>query len=167
MGLSRIESDVYVNGNINALTMTVPNGTITDAMVNAGADISATKLEHRHQITYAQESATSAADESKVVHTCYGATGTIIAFKAGSVVAALGDDTCTVNLKKNGTSVLTPTTGISLTSAATAYIVSAGTVGTAGIVAGDVLEVTIDATHGTGTLAKGVFATVVISEDAS
>lgn len=167
MSLSRIESDVYVNGNLNALTMTIPSSTITNTMISGAADISATKLEHRHQIVYAQESATSAADESRVVHVCYGATGTLNAFEAGSVVAAEGDDTCTVNLKVNGTSVLNPTTGISLTSSATAYISTSGTISSGSITDGDVVEITIDGTHSSGTLAKGVYASLVITEKAS
>lgn len=164
---TRIEGDVYINGNVNSLTMSIPAGSVIDASVGASANIAATKLEHRHQIVYAQGSAVDAADAAQVVHVCYGATGSVVAFEAGSVVAALGNDVCTVNLKKNGTSILNPTTGISLSSSATAYIASAGTISSAAIVDGDVLEVVIDATHGTGTLAKGVFASVVISEKAS
>jgi hypothetical protein len=74
--------------------------------VAAGAAIAATKLEHQYILTYAQGSATTAAAATQVIHTVYGATGDIIDFKAGSVVACTGDAAITVDLKVNGTSVL-------------------------------------------------------------
>ena len=162
---TRIDSDVYVNGNLNSLTMSIPAGTITNTAVNAAADIAATKLEHRSKILYAQESATNAADESRVVYCCYGATGTIIAFEAGSVVVATGNATCTVDLKKNGTSVLSAP--ITLDSTNTIMVAEAGTVTTTAIADGNVLEVVIDGTAGTGALAKGIFASIVLDEKAN
>lgn len=165
MALTRIESDAHVAGNLSANTMTYPAGSISNVDVASGASIATTKLQHRHSKTYAQESATNAADESRVLFTTYGATGTIISFKAGAVVAATGNATCSVDLKKNGTSVLSA--ALSLTSSQTAYAELTATISTASIVAGDNLEVTIDGTVGTGALAKGVYCTLVVDETAS
>lgn len=159
---TRIDSDVYVAGNLNSQSLTVPVGTILDAAVNSAADIAATKLEHRHKLVYAQESATNAASEARAMFACYGATANVIAFEAGSVVAATGDSTVTVDLKKNGSSILTAV--ITLDSANTARVVESGVIATAGLVDGDVLEVVIVATAGTGTLPKGVFAGLVVDE---
>lgn len=159
---TRIDTDVYVTGNLNSQTLTIPAGTILNAAVNTAADIAATKLEHRHKLVYAQESGTNAADESRVLYVCYGATATVIAFEAGNVVAATGNATCTVDLKKNGSSILSA--AISLDSTNAARVVEAGTLSNTALVDGDVLEITIDGTIGTGTLAKGIFASLIVDE---
>jgi len=161
---SQIRGDVHVEGSLTATTLGIPAGSVTNAGVAAAAGLSGSKLQHQYEKVYAQESGTAASDEARVVHVVQGATGTIEAFEAGSVVAAIGDDTCAVELLKNGTTVLSA--AISLDSTSVAYIAEAGTVGTSAVVDGDVLEVSIDATHGTGTLAKGIFTCVKVREDA-
>ena len=95
----------------------------------------------------------------------YGTTGTVVAFEVGSVTACTGDSTITVDLHKNGASILTGV--ITLDSANTAYIVEAGTLSSATLADGDVLEVVVNATVGTGTLGNGVFASCIIREDAA
>ncbi|HPP29036.1 MAG TPA: hypothetical protein PLV57_21225, partial [Phycisphaerae bacterium] len=70
-----------------------------------------------------------------------------------------------VDLKKNGTTVLS--SPISLGTAVTSRSLTTGTIGTAAVVADDVLEVSIEYTAGTqGTAAKGVFAFLDVWEDA-
>jgi len=160
---ARFENDVHVAGNLSAGTMTIPALTITDAMINPSAAIAASKQDHRHHAMYSQESATTSADEARPLFVVYGATGTIISFKAGSVVANIDDSTVTVDLLKDGASVLTAV--ITLDSDNVAYTPEAGTIDTAAVVAGDVLEVSIDATVGTGTLALGLYCELVIDED--
>ena len=163
MTLSRIEGDVYVAGNLASKTLGVPAGSVRDASVAALAGIDATKLQHRHQVTVAQPN-TAAADETRAVHRVYGAAGSVVAFHAGSIAKCAGDATVTVDLRKNGVSILSSV--ITLDSGNTNRVAEAGTISTASLVAGDLLEVVIDATIGTGTLATGVFATVVVTEDA-
>lgn len=161
---NQIIGDLNVRGNISSQTLTIPNVTVTDAMVAAAADIAATKLEHQYEKEYAQESATAAADESRVIHVVHGTTATLISFKVGSVAVAVGNSTVTVDLKKNGTTMLTGV--ITLDTANTVRVVEEASLSVTAMVAGDVLEVVIDATIGTGTLPKGVFCEAVIREDA-
>lgn len=156
--------DVFIAGNLSARTMSIPADTIDDADIKAAADIAATKLEHQHQKGYAQESDTAAAAEDRVVHAVYGTAGTVVAFEVGVVVACIGDATITVDLHKNGASILTA--AVVLDSGDAAYALVAGTIDTAALVDGDVLEVVITVNAGTGTLGKGVFASVIIREDA-
>lgn len=162
--MSRIEGNVYANGNISAKTMTLPAGTVTNTGVADAAGIAATKLDHQHRIAFSQESATTAADVARVVHQVRGATGTIIAFAAGCVVPCVGDSTIAVDLLKNGVSILSTAAALSVAEAA--YAVAATTIATAALVAGDVLEIEIVGTIGTGTLGLGVFAAVTIEEKA-
>ncbi|MDD4890973.1 MAG: hypothetical protein PHU85_13715 [Phycisphaerae bacterium] len=163
--VSKITGDQYVAGNLSCQTLTVPAGTLTNAGVNASADINASKLEHQHQICVSQKSTASASDERWPAHVVYGTSGTLLHFEAGSITAAAGNDTCAVDLLKNGTSVLSA--AISLTSSHTARQLVSATISTTTLSDGDVLEVDINATHGTGTLAAGVFANLVLTEKAS
>jgi hypothetical protein len=91
--------------------------------------------------------------------------GTINSVKAGSIVAATGDSTVTIDVRKNGTTVLSGT--IALDSANTARVVEAGTVDGAqdDVVADDWIEVVISVSAGTGTLPTGLFVQVEIDED--
>lgn len=159
---SRIEGDVYVNGTLTGKTLAPSAGCVVDASVSASADIAATKVNHQHRAVFAQANS-SAASETRVIYVCYGASGTVVAFSAGSIAAAVGAATVTVDLKKNGTSILTGV--ITLDNANTARVVEAGTLtGSNSVVAGDVLEVVTVATAGGGTLPTGVFAAATINE---
>jgi len=163
--VNQIDGDMHVRGALTATTLTPSSGAVTNGHVNASAAIAATKMQHQYEKVYAQESATAAADESRVIHVVYGATGTIVTFKAGSVAANVGDSTVTVDLEKNGVSVLTA--AITLDNTNAAFTPEAGTIDSASVSDGDVLEVVIDATVGTGTLAKGVYGSLIIREDAA
>lgn len=161
MALTKLDSDVYVTGNLSAQTLTVPANAVTNSAIPSAANIDGYKLKHFHRQVYAQESATTAASESRVVHHCL-ASGTVTDFYVGSVVVNGGAATVAVDLKKNGSSILS--SAVTLSSSNTARVAVAGSISSASVVAGDVLEVTITATAGGGTLAKGVFASVNIHE---
>lgn len=160
---SRHEGDHHFTGAVTiGGTLAVPANSVGDNAIPAGAGISATKLEHRHQITYAQPN-TAATSETRAIHVVYGATGTTLAVKAGSIAKAVGDATVTVDVKKNGTTILSGV--ITLDSGNTNRVAESGTVSVPGLVAGDLLEIVTVATIGTGTLPTGVFVNVVIDED--
>lgn len=164
--MMRIEETVFYKEDVTfGGTVNLPSVCVGNAQVKTLAGIAATKLEHQHRVPYAQESDTTAADESRVVHVVKGVTGSLQAFSAGCVVANIGDSTITVDLHKNGVTVLTAP--ISLSSADAAYEVVAGVLASAGVVVGDVLEVVIDATIGTGTLGTGLFTSLDLHEDES
>jgi len=143
---------------------TITAGTIVNADLADAAAIVATKVQHQYSPLFAQANSAAASDTGRVLHVVKGATGTIVAFRAGSIVAAIGAATVTVDLKKNGTTVLSAV--ITLDSGNTAYIVEEGTISVPAVVAGDVLTLVIVATAGGGTLPTGLFAQVVIREDA-
>lgn len=161
--MSRFSGDVYFDGSLSARAMNIPANTVDNTDVQTNAGIAATKLQQQRTKTYAQESATTSVSESRVIHTIYGANATMVSFRAGSVVANIGAATITVDLKKNGVSVLSAP--ISLNSGHTARQMVAGTISTPAGVASDVYEVTIVATAGGGTIGKGVFAELITRED--
>lgn len=162
---SVIQGNQHFTGLISFKNVALPAGTVRDADVHAAAAIATTKLRHRHHQMYAQASATTAAAETRVIHAVHGAVGEITRFTAGLVGPCVGDATVSVDLKVNGSSVLTA--AITLNSGHTARQLVNATIDTDALAVGDVLEVTITVNAGTGTLGTGVFAMVVVDEDAS
>ena len=162
---SRIDGNFIFRGIIQFLNIILPNGCVADKHIGVAAAVQASKLQHQHRSGYAQESATTAAAETRIVHVVHGTSGLAKAVKAGCVVPCVGDATITVDLLKNGVSILTA--AISLTSAQAAYALVDGVIDTDTLAAGDVLEMAVAVAPGTGTLGEGVFAYVDNFEDAA
>lgn len=162
---SRLEGDVYINGALSAKTFNPPDSTITrNAQIGTTSDpISVSKVQHRHiKTVWLSDHATDGAVKRVVAHVVIGATATIAAFKAGVTVAATLTGAVVVDLKVNGTSVLSSATTLDSANAAFSQEDAAGFTDT-DLVAGDVVEVSINSVAGS-TLPKGVHATVVIDE---
>jgi hypothetical protein len=158
-------SDVQVLGTLTAFQINVPLGAIVDSMISGSANIAATKVQKQFQENYTNaDSATTAVSETRVIHAVRGATGTLVEFAAGAVVPLVGADTCTLDLLKNGTTMLAAP--ISLLNTDTARLIKFAGLASNTLVAGDVLEVRVSPTHTSGTLPKGVFARVTVREDA-
>src|SRR6476646_2358954 len=98
--------DVQIQGTLYAVGFTPPALSISDAQIAAAAAIAASKVIHQHRAFYAQGSGTTAAAATQVIYVGYGTTAAAIDFKAGAIVANIGAATCTVDLKKNGSSIL-------------------------------------------------------------
>jgi len=159
-----IEEDGQFRGTVRFLDARLQAGAISDDEVDAGADIAASKLEHQHRQVCAQESGTTASGETKVVHVVHGTNGTLKAFKAGCVSPCTGDATITVDLLKNGSSVLQ--SAITLDNSQSAYELESAVISSTSVAADDVLEVEVAVNAGTGSLGKGVFAYLDLYEDA-
>lgn len=159
-----ITGNLVVQGNASYHTQTIAAASIGDTQVAPAAGIQASKLQHAHRPIYAQGSSTNATAATQVIYVVVGSTGTVQVAEAGAVVPATGSDTCTVDIKKNGTTILSAV--IALTSSQTARQVVAGAVTSASVVAGDVLEVVVAPNHNTGTLPQGVFVALDVFEAA-
>ena len=156
------ENGTY-RGIIQFFQIILPGGCVGNNQIAAGAAIDAGKLTHQPRVGYSQESATTAAADTRVIAIARAA-GTLKGFSAGSVVANIGDSTFTVDLLKNGVSILTAP--ITIDSGDAAYALVAGAIDTVGVVADDVLEVAVTVSAGTGTLGLGVFAELLLDEAA-
>lgn len=163
---SRLAGDYFIDGQLSSKTLLVPAGSVDDEAVAPGAGVDPTKLGHQHQPAYSQPTASAAAAEQKVVHLVRGATGVVESFTCGACVANIGAAVVHFDLLKNGATILTAT--VDLTSAQAAYTgtLQPGAYTATSLVAGDVLEVKVTVAAGGGTLAKGVFASLVVREDA-
>lgn len=149
--------------NVQFLDVDLPAASIANAEIATNAAIAASKLGHQNKVTWAQPNS-AATTETRIVYECHGATGTVKAFTAGSIGVAVGDSTVTLDLKKNNSSVLTGV--VTLDSGNVARTSEAGTLsGTPTLADGDVLEIVITATIGTGTLPTGVWVALTLDED--
>lgn len=165
MSMQVIPNDVHVDGNLSAKTATMPSGSITNAMIAALAGISASKLQKRTYADYQQVHGSAATTQRIVIHRVKGATGTINSFKCLTSVLNIGAATISVQLKKNGSNILSAATVLDTEN--TAFIAEdAAGFTSASLVAGDVLEVDITATAGGGTLGQGFYCVAEIDEDA-
>lgn len=159
-----IVGDLQVTGSFSAQGgVLIPAGTITDAMVNTGAAISASKLQHDQRVIHAQDSATAATSQSHAVYAVLAAGGaTVVLFEAWAITPCVGVDTVSVDLKKNGTTILT--TPISLTVVQSARQTVTATFASTSLAQNDILEVVITPNHTAGTLAAGVGCCLQIKE---
>ena len=161
---ARIEEPWVFRALVTFLNAKLNAGCVKKETIEDGAGVEASKLEHQHRCTYAQESATTAAAGlDEVIHVVKGTTGTLKTFVAGNVVANVAGATITVDLLKNGVSILDA--AIELDNTDLAYIPKAGVIDTAAVVADDVLEVVVTVAAGGGTIGKGVFAALDLWED--
>jgi hypothetical protein len=160
---NQFNGDTVVRGHLSATSMTIPVNTVTSNAVQASANISADKLESRIYASHAQPNSAATA-ETRTLFVARRA-GLIQHIYVGSIAKAIGDSTVTVDVKKNGTSVLSSV--VTLNSSNTARIAVAATIdGTQDdLVAGDWLEVVITISAGTGTLPTGVFVQVEVDQD--
>ena len=154
-----VEGDLLVRGRVVPESLTLPSGSVVSDSVQAGANLNADKLEQREYVSHAQPNS-AATTETRTLFVARRA-GTVNEVIAGSIAKAIGDSTVTVDVKKNGTTILSSV--ITLDNANTARVAEVGTLsGSGAFVADDWFEVVITATVGTGTLPTGVFAQMEI-----
>ncbi len=151
---AQFNGDLLVQGTVFALGLNAPLNGVTPA----------TSVQQQIMPQFSQETTTTAAAEQRVVHVVYGATANIITFKVGLVVANIGGATITVDLLKNGASILAA--AVVLDNTVTPYALVASTVTSPALIAGDVLTLTVTAAAGGGTIGKGTFIRLVVREDA-
>ncbi len=137
--------------------VTLPANCVGDANFTAASPLGVDKQGHQYLKGLAQVHGSAAAAERRVVHVARAA-GVLDDFRAGVVVACTGNATVTVDLRKNGTTVLDAP--IVLDNTNTAFAKEAAGVSAAAddYVAGDVFEVVVTVNAGTGALGQGLFA---------
>lgn len=156
-----IQGDTSINGNISANSMTPIANSVTNASVQVGAAVDGAKLGSILRKMYSQPNV-AATSERRVIYRAHAA-GTVLNFRAGSIAIAVGAATVTLDLKKNGVSILTVV--ITLDTANVAFVSEEATLtGGAPYAVGDVFDVTVTATAAGGTLPTGVYAEFVSNE---
>lgn len=171
MTQTRFDTDLYVAGDIRCISMTVPANTITDAMINASAEIAASKQVHYHPLHFSVcdgADVASTTGDGISIHTVKGATATV---KAVQVICndapSGGDKAFTVDVKKAGsgvspTSILTGT--IAVANGSTDYAVASGTIASPALTVGQTLLVVVAVSGSTGTQGQGLSVNVWLEE---
>jgi len=163
MTLTTWDGDWHVGGRLTADTMVLPNDAVADAAVSSAAAIATHKLRHRHLAGLTQASATTATTTRIPVLVVRGSAAEVKALVAGLVSKNIGAATVTIDLLKNGVSVLS--SPLVLTSTPVDYEVSSAAINLPDLVQDDVLEVDVVAAAGGGTLGTGLFVEAVVDED--
>lgn len=167
MAQSVIDGDLVIKGNLIMTAggaVALPANSIGDTQVSSASPLGVTKVTHQLSKTYDQAHGTAvASDTGTCIHIATGV-GTVNGFSAAVRVIPIGAATVTVDLKKNGTTVLT--TVITLDNANVAYTAEAAAITTPAYVAGDFFEVVIVATAGGGTLPQGLGVQATFRETA-
>lgn len=162
--MNTLDGDLRVRGRVIPDALTLPTSSIGNTQFNPADPLGVANQQHQYVKQLAQAFGAAAASERRVLHRVYGATATLLDVKAGVVQVAGGAATVTVDLYKNGVSVLSAT--ITLDNTVTAFGTKTGAFASTALVAGDVLEVVLTAAAGGGTLPQGVFVEVTLKEDA-
>lgn len=163
MPRSTIHGDTQFTGDVSfAANVALPADCVGDDNFDSTEPLTAEKQEHRYIRTLAQVHGTAATAERRVIHCAHGA-GVVTAVRAGVVVAAVGDSTVSVDVRKNGTTILSG--AIVIDNANAAYAEEDGTITVPALAAGDVLEAVVTVSAGTGTLPQGLYVDVIVTED--
>lgn len=164
MAQSVVEGDLLVRGALVAQSLPIPANAVTDASIQAGAGVQYTKVQQqRSKVLALSDHTVDAAVTRKVIHRVRGATGTLLKFGVGATQAAGASSSATVDLKKNGSTVLTATITLDNTTSGYTLKEAAGFT-SAALVTGDVLEVDVTAVSGANK-PKGLFAFLETKED--
>lgn len=166
---TRFDGNVHVAGHFSSETQNIPDGMILDKHVNGSADIAAEKVEHQISVRHHKADGVDIAAIIMPIHTVYGATAEIIAFKVMCIDAPEGGDKkFTVDLKKCNVGSPAP---VSILTGVVDYVVDtpdctvlSGTISSAGLVAGDTLVVVVVVSGTTGNQGQGLHATTIIRE---
>lgn len=141
--------------------VSLPASTVGNSEFDQDDPLASVNAYHRFLRGWSQPN-TAATSEVRTIHVARAA-GTVNDFRAGSIGIAVGDSTVTVNLKKNGATILTGVVTLDETGEVSRVSV-AGTISDADYVAGDWFEIEFVATAGTGTLPTGVYAQALFDE---
>lgn len=154
--------DVVVGGTLSMKTLNIPFESLKNADVSTTAGIVASKLKHQHVVS--KDQIGTAVDATIPLHIALGATCTVVEVAVSNIVACIGDSTVTIDIKKNGTTILDSVITLDSTLPAANGNKRGTIIVPAGLVDNNYTAV-ITATVGTGTLATGINVTVVFDED--
>lgn len=157
----RWPGDLYVAGNVSANSMTIPDESIGDGAIDPGRPISSLKLEHQHLAYHRQAHGTATVARREVIHKAFG-NGVLAGVEATLVVPNVGAATVTIDVLKNGVSVLTSPLVLGVAAAFAAS--AAGIAGGGTYVADDIFETSVSVAAGGGTIGQGLVVQGVFRE---
>lgn len=167
----RLEGSKFFAGPVVfGYSVQLPTGvraSVGDAEVKEGAKVSASKLRRRLHLRKSQGNVAVVA-ETGVLHVGYGVDGEVKAVRVSVIGKLTGDATVTIDVKKNGATILVAPIGLTLAIPAADYGTVAGNIVVSPgeqYVAGDVFTYHITVAAGTGTLPTGLTVEMIADED--
>lgn len=160
MAVSVIEGALHVRGQLTAESQIMAAGSVDNTSVAASAGIDATKLDHQYVVASVQAGTPAAITDP--VHRAYAA-GQIVSASVWVDVKPTAGSSYVVDLKKNGTTVLTGTLTVDSTSTEDTAITL--TLSDDDYVAGDRLDVVVGSLSG-GAYGTGLHVRLVLREAA-
>jgi hypothetical protein len=145
--------DLLVDGGI------LVGGSITNR--TASEILEASDCKQNRCFHYSQDG-TMAAVTAQIIGRVRGTTGTIKSVHAACVTLCTVDATCTIDVKKNGTTILSAT--IVLDSGNTVWVPEEGTLSVTSAVEDDMISITVTVAAGAGALGTGLTVDVDIDE---
>jgi hypothetical protein len=144
--------------------MNIPVDSVGAAQMNPADLPTVDQIHHLLPGVFADTFATTTAAVRKLIY-CAKNAGVVKGFKVGVTVAAVGDSTITLDLFKNGTTVLSAAKTVNAGHGTTAQDASlSGTPATLIYAAGDRFEASVTISAGTGTLPKGAYGVAFFDE---
>lgn len=168
MGQTRLDQDVYVNGQLSSKTFSPPAASIGNAAITG--TIVATKLESAFNLSYAQTGTVVAA--TTYLRIVRGATAEVVSIEAAitETIATGADRTVTIDLKRStagGAFATVLSAPIVLDNTNVLRTLEAGTVSLPDLVDGDILQLTVAVAGAAGNQALGLVVAVTLREDPS
>jgi len=159
MAISVIQGDVHVVGRLTAADLSPSASSISDSQVAADAGISASKLEQ--QIVFQHRQA-APATVTEYVHIARGA-GEIVALRAVADTVPAAANSYTIDVLKNGTTILTSV--ITINDSTTADDIQEGLLSVTSYVADDLFKIVVTVSGG-GSKGTNLLAQLILREAA-
>jgi hypothetical protein len=161
-GPSQHVGDLDITGNLTVGSIDIPAASIGDDEISPTAAIAASKQVHRVYAKYQQSG--TAVTATALLHTAYAA-GTALAVAITTLTVAVGAATVTIDVKKNGTTILSGI--VTLDTGNVAYVAETGTISVPSYATGDTYSAVVVATAGGGTLPTGLLVELILNENPS
>lgn len=155
----RIPGDMHVAGVLSADKFNLNDGSVGDAEVDGARPISVLKIGHQYIKDVKTVGAVAAKTEP--IHVAYG-NGTLVAVDAGTVTLCTGSASITIDVQKNGVTVLS--TPLILDSGNVARILEAGAIASGAYVSGDWFDVVVTIATPSGAVGTGLIVRLVFRE---
>lgn len=156
--------NLQVLDRLVAKTFKCADSQITNDQINQAAPIKNDKYLREFKLEQAQDYATTVASKRTVVHGAKGL-GVILLVRATlAALACSGAATITVDLLKNGSSILSSVLTFNSTTGTTLRAFLDATISVTSYAADDVFEFNVVATAGGGTIGKGLYCEAILQE---
>lgn len=165
MPSNTVDGNLQVRGNISADSFGLPANSVGNTQVKASEPLGVDKMTHQYVPLVSQAHGAASVARREVIHVARGA-GLLREMRAGVVVANIGGATITIDVYKNGATVLSGAEVIDNSVAAFDVVTGALAASPTAYADEDVFEVVVTVAAGGGTIGQGVWVQLVFEEDA-